>query len=94
MHCLLLGNGINRLSGQIDWSGLLKQVGSQIQLNKRDLPNLSNGLPFSLYFEELCSIESKDLTSNEIKIKKKIAARFEDVEINSLHRQYLDKFAS
>lgn len=52
MHCLLLGNGLNRLTMQLSWSDLLEKLASDLGLAGQ-LDNHASK-PLSLLFEELC----------------------------------------
>ncbi len=92
MHSLLLGNGINRLSEQLDWMGVLRSLADstpgaeQIRHFERK--------PLSLFFEELCSALSVSLPSRqaEYQIKKKISDLLKPAPPPPLLAEYADLF--
>ncbi len=73
MHCLLIGNGFNRLSMQLSWPQLLAQLTNELGLDGQIIP--SEKKPLSLFFEELCVRlpEFKNVRSAELHVKKRIA---------------------
>lgn len=52
MHCLLLGNGLNRLSMQLSWQALLETLAEELGL--ADQVQFYEQKPLSMHFEELC----------------------------------------
>jgi hypothetical protein len=73
MHSLLLGNGINRLSKQLDWLAVLQKLADSVP--GAHAIRHSERKPLSLFFEELCSVRSVSITSRqaEREIKKNIS---------------------
>lgn len=90
MHCLLLGNGLNRLAAQTDWVTLLHQL---IEKN-----NLSGTVhyherkPLSLLFEELCAQLPGKFIDNEIMVKRQIGDLLVDIQLSPLHAQFAELF--
>lgn len=52
MHCLLVGNGFNRLSMQLSWQQLLSKLTAELGLDGQ--VSYHEQKPLSLLFEELC----------------------------------------
>jgi hypothetical protein len=83
MHCLLLGNGINRLSLQLQWSTLLERLARELGVEGSASP--SDDKPLSLYFEELCARTEGKIQNTERSIKRKIAGLLLDVQPDPIH---------
>jgi hypothetical protein len=90
MHCLLLGNGLNRLSMQTDWVTLLHQL-----IDKNGLTGIvqyHERKPLSLLFEELCAQLPGKFLDNEIKVKAIIGEMLVDIPPSHLHQQFAEQF--
>jgi len=89
-HCLLLGNGLNRLSRQLEWSKLLDRLEQELGIDGR--VEHFDDKPLSLLFEELCAYVGGSFRDTERSIKKKIANILKDVQPQALHTAYLERF--
>jgi hypothetical protein len=90
MHCLLLGNGLNRLQSSLDWVGLLQRLGSE-----SGVPEFTENVeqrPLSLLFEALCAFRGGRFRRAETAIKGKIATLLSDVTPGPIHRRFLEPF--
>ncbi|MFO6391803.1 SIR2 family protein, partial [Pseudomonas aeruginosa] len=56
-HSLLLGNGINRVAKQRQWTDILQELA--IQFGADDLLPQINAKPLSMFIEELCARSSE-----------------------------------
>ena len=92
MHCLLLGNGLNRLSMPLSWHELLEQLASELGLAGRIA--VDDRKPLSLHFEELCvRLADYDKTRNaEDAVKKRIATLIQAFPVHRLHRDLANLF--
>ena len=90
MKCLLLGNGLNRLSLQVSWEELLSRIVENMGLSRDAITTEQK--PFSLFFEELCGrvpgaqVESRRLA------KGAIANALESIGPAEIHSKYADLF--
>jgi len=85
MHCLLLGNGLNRLSMPVSWQQLLDRIATDLGLF--DVIAVDDGKPLSLLFEELC-IRFTDFgkaRDAESAVKKHIATLINSFPVHPLH---------
>ena len=84
---LLIGNGINNVHSNYEWTDLLKNLISYIQ-PKKEIK--LNNKPFPLLYEEICleAIRNKDLTEQEL--KNFIAKEVLLLEPNEIHKKILD----
>lgn len=87
MHCLLLGNGLNRLSMPLSWHELLKQLALELGLAESIV--VDDRKPLSLHFEELCiRLADYDKTRDaESAVKKHIAKLIGTFPVHRLHRE-------
>lgn len=86
--CLLLGNGINRLTGGDSWEALLEALAKGVGLDIRDL----KAVPFPLLFEIILShrkVASRAPYAEE-KIKKVIVDRLHYATPSAWHRKALE----
>lgn len=90
MHCLLVGNGLNRLSLQLDWGGLLKRLATDLGVETR--VQRFDDKPFSLLFEELCAYVGGRSRDAEHAIKETIAALLANIPPHPLHAQLTNLF--
>jgi hypothetical protein len=74
MHCLLIGNGFNRLSMQLSWQQLLSKLTAELGLDGQ--VKYHEQKPLSLLFEELCVRvpDFKTVRAAEHEVKRKIAS--------------------
>ncbi len=93
MHTLLLGNGINRLSAQLDWVSILDRLAEGVP--GAENVQHSEQKPLSLYFEELCAFEaiSKPFRNAENDVKRRMAGLLQHVEPDPLLTQFVDLFS-
>lgn len=77
MHCLLLGNGINRAALQKDWTQILCELASQFQAE--DLTMLFKDKPLSMFIEELCARSEGRFASSEHRVKVAFANLLEQI---------------
>lgn len=93
MHSLLLGNGINRLSKQLDWLAILKALADSVP-NADEIRHFERK-PLSLFFEELCSAASISTPSRqaEIEIKRKISSLLKEASPEPLLKEFTDVFS-
>ncbi|WP_149029753.1 SIR2 family protein [Paraburkholderia fungorum] len=77
MHCLLVGNGFNRLSMQLSWQQLLSKLTTELGLGGQVAYHEQK--PLSLLFEELCVRvpNFKTVRAAEHEVKKRIASLME-----------------
>lgn len=85
MHCLLLGNGLNRLSMSLSWQGLLEELAADLGLAGQVA--IFDQKPLSLHFEELCiRLSSYDKARDaENAVKKRIAELIGVFPVHELH---------
>jgi hypothetical protein len=86
MHCLLLGNGLNRLSMPLSWHELLEQLASELGL--AGSVAVDDRKPLSLHFEELCiRLADYDKARDaENAVKRRIAKLIGAFPVHRLHR--------
>lgn len=77
MHCLLLGNGINRAALQKDWTQILCELAGQF--NAEDLTLLLKEKPLSMFIEELCARSEGRFASSEHRVKVAFAGLLEQI---------------
>lgn len=90
MHCLLLGNGLNRLSQQLDWQNLLEQLASNLGIAERVA--ILAEKPLSLQFEELCAQIGGNFGAAERTVKRQIASLLHNSVATDLHREFAAAF--
>jgi len=91
MHCLLLGNGLNRLQSSLNWVGLLRRLGAEHGVP--DFEKYIDQKPLSLLFEELCAYRGGAFRRTETTVKRRIAALLADVKPGDIHRRFVEPFS-
>ena len=91
MHCLLLGNGINRLSRELEWPALLSQLARDLGVD--GFAKQFDDKPLSFLFEELCAYKRGQIRDTERTIKKRIANLLKKPKPHALHRQVGNLFS-
>jgi hypothetical protein len=84
----MLGNGLNRLSSQLDWSGLLKRLANELGVAE---PKCVEQKPLSLLFEELCAGQGGVFRQAEAAVKKQIASLLASVQSDCLHAAFASR---
>lgn len=77
MHCLLLGNGINRAALQKDWTQILRELAHQF--NAEDLTQHLDKKPLSMFIEELCARSDGRFSISEHKVKVAFAGLLDQI---------------
>lgn len=92
MHCLLLGNGLNRLSMPLSWKALLERLADDLGVSGQVV--VSDQKPLSLHFEELCLRMTGYSTARDAEnaVKKHIAKLVNVFPIHSLHARLAKQF--
>ncbi|SFS11780.1 SIR2-like domain-containing protein [Dyella sp. OK004] len=92
MHCLLLGNGLNRLSMSLSWHELLERLAADLGL--AGLVRIYDQKPLSLHFEELCVrlTDYGKVRDAENAVKKQIAELVDIFPIHPLHVALASQF--
>jgi hypothetical protein len=90
MHCLLIGNGINRLALQGGWNQLLKELACDIGGDAL-IPTLESA-PLSLFFEQLCALRQHDHGAVEREMKLRFATRLGNIQPVPLHHAFINAF--
>jgi hypothetical protein len=93
VHTLLLGNGINRLSAQLDWFAVLKALADSVP-GAEHVQHFEQK-PLSMYFEELCSVlaGSQPFRAAEIAVKRRIAGLLKQLPPEPLLKDLVDLFS-
>lgn len=84
-HSLLLGNGINRVAQQRQWTEILEELASQF--GAHDLLPQINTKPLSMFIEELCARSSERFIAAERTVKLEFAKLLRQIEPIEAHRQ-------
>ncbi|MBT2117809.1 SIR2 family protein [Dyella sp. LX-66] len=93
MHCLLLGNGLNRLSMQLSWQALLEALADELGL--ADQVQFYEQKPLSLHFEELCvRLPQYRARTAEQVVKKRIAELLTVFPRHPYHKLLADMFGT
>jgi len=82
---LLLGNGVNRLSGNYSWENLLKDLIKKFDL--RDVVELNEEKPFTLLYEEIALRRMRQQNYKELEVKKKVCELLKNIESNEFHEK-------
>ena len=90
MHCLLLGNGINRAALQKDWTQILRELAQQF--NAEDLTLHLDKKPLSMFIEELCARSSGLFRDTEYTIKVAFAELLEQISPIEAHERICSLF--
>jgi hypothetical protein len=90
MHCLLLGNGINRAALQKDWTQILRELAQQF--NAEDLTLHLEKKPLSMFIEELCARSSGLFRDTEHTIKVAFAELLEQISPIEAHERICGLF--
>lgn len=90
MHCLLLGNGINRAALQKDWTQILRELSRQF--NAEDLTLHLDKKPLSMFIEELCARSEGVFASTEHSIKVAFAGLLEQISPIPAHERICSLF--
>ncbi len=77
MHCLLLGNGINRAALQKDWTQILRELARQF--DAEDLTRHLKDKPLSMFIEELCARLDGPFRTTEHSVKVAFAGLLEQI---------------
>ena len=93
MHCLLLGNGLNRLALKPSWSGLLARLIAELKLaNQIDSPASK---PLPVLFEELCARRARArIEPVESRVKNKISKLLCNLQPDPLLESFCDPFTT
>jgi len=90
MHCLLLGNGINRAALQKDWTQILRELARQF--NAEDLTLHLDKKPLSMFIEELCARSDGHFASTEHSVKVAFAGLLEQISPIAAHERVCSLF--
>lgn len=90
MHCLLLGNGINRAALQKDWTQILRELARQF--NAEDLTLHLDKKPLSMFIEELCARSDGLFRDTEHTVKAAFAALLEQISPVEAHERICSLF--
>lgn len=90
MHCLLLGNGINRAALQKDWTQILRELASQF--DAEELTVNIDKKPLSMFIEELCARSDRQFRSTEHTIKVAFAEVLEQISPIAAHERICGLF--
>jgi hypothetical protein len=85
---LLLGNGVNRLSGTTAWADLLTTLAESV--GARDVLELASLKPFALIYEEIAFRSNATNRAEESALKARIADLISKLPLNKYHRQLVD----
>ena len=86
-HVLILGNGLNRLTGQVSWDDLIQNLNMQFAHGKVNV----NGKPFPLLYEEIVS-RARENQYPEENILTEIAKTAKKISYGDYHNVIVKKF--
>ncbi|HBN9632407.1 TPA: SIR2 family protein [Pseudomonas aeruginosa] len=89
-HSLLLGNGINRVAKQRQWTDILQELA--IQFGADDLLPQINAKPLSMFIEELCARSSERFIKAERTVKIEFAKLLRQIEPIEAHTRVCSLF--
>lgn len=81
---LLIGNGINRLSGNDSWLSVLKYLAGPTK--QEEILRFRKYKPFTLIFEELVLQSDRFRDPSEYELKEKVANRIDAIKPNKYHQ--------
>lgn len=87
MSSLLVGNGINNISNNINWKELL--IDLMRSIDKENIINLDKK-PFLHIYEEIYTRAKKYSSTEEITLKQQIARKLKDMNRNQFHEKILN----
>ncbi len=87
--CLMIGNGINLLSGNgQSWIHVLEELAKQAE--DVEIMELSDQKPFSLIYEEISVRSKRFKNKNEIELKKHVASLVSGIKPNDYHKKIIE----
>lgn len=90
MHSLLLGNGVNRVASQKEWTQLLRELAHEFRAE--DLISQIAEKPLSMFIEELCAREPGSFERAERAVKSTFARLLTEIDPSDVHRRICDPF--
>ncbi|MGY4534636.1 hypothetical protein ACVW0Y_003778 [Pseudomonas sp. TE3786] len=89
-HCLLLGNGINRVALQKPWTEILEELA--IQFDAADLIPQIKSKPLSMFIEELSARSAQRFRHAEMAVKIEFAKLLEQINPIDAHERVCSPF--